>query len=316
MDSSTIAVVTGAARGIGRGTALVLGEAGATVYVTDRESRGRRYSDLPGTVEDTAEQVTARGGTGIGVVVDHADDKAVAALFDRIRAEQGGIDLMVANAFNGNALPFVGGPFWTLPLEHWSNMVDVGVRSHMVSAWHAAPLLIERRGLLVFTGYTDPGSEVLGGHVFYDLAMTAVKPARPHRRARPAPARRHGAGALAGVHPHRGGHGGDQRGPDSGGHRLAGIPRPRNPRAVRERTPRPVRGADRSGRGTRLGLQAPRHRRLGASDGAPWKKERRSVRAPGVPGGSPRSGASWAFVRCGESACRASRRRGDPSEAP
>lgn len=174
MESRPIAVVTGAARGIGRGIALVLGEAGATVYVTDRESRARRYSDLPGTVEDTAEQVTARGGQGIGVVVDHSDDKAVAALFDRIRAERGGIDLMVANAFNGNALPFRGGPYWTLPLEHWENMVDVGVRSHMVSAWYAAPLLIERRGLLVFTGYTDPDSEVLGGHVFYDLAMTAV----------------------------------------------------------------------------------------------------------------------------------------------
>lgn len=174
MDRNPIAVVTGAARGVGRGIALVLGETGATVYVTDRESRQRRYSDLPGTVEDTAEQVTARGGHGIGVVVDHTDDKAVAALFARIRAEQGGIDLMVANAFNGNALPFRGAPFWELPLEHWSNMVDVGVRSHMTSAWYAAPLLIERHGLLVFTGYTDPDSEVLGGHVFYDLAMTAV----------------------------------------------------------------------------------------------------------------------------------------------
>ncbi|MDG4860351.1 SDR family oxidoreductase [Streptomyces sp. T-3] len=174
MASSPIAVVTGAARGIGKGIALVLGEAGATVYVTDRESRGQRYSDLPGTVEDTAEQVTARGGQGVAVVVDHSDDAAVAALFDRIRAEQGGIDLMVANAFNGNALPFGSAPFWELPLQHWSNMVDVGVRSHMVSAWHAAPLLIERGGLLVFTGYADPKVEVLGGHVFYDLAMTAV----------------------------------------------------------------------------------------------------------------------------------------------
>lgn len=171
---STVAVVTGAARGVGRGIALVLGEAGATVYVTDRESRAQRFSDLPGTVEDTAEQVTARGGQGVPVALDHADDDAVAALFARLRAERGGLDVLVANAFNGNALPFRGGPFWTLPLEHWRNMMEIGVRSHLVVAWHAAPLLIERRGLAILTGYTDPDSPVIANNVFYDLAMSSV----------------------------------------------------------------------------------------------------------------------------------------------
>jgi dehydrogenase/reductase SDR family protein 1 len=170
----TVTVVTGAARGIGRGIALVLGEIGATVYVTDRETRARRHSTLPGTVEDTADQITARGGRGIAVGLDHTDDDAVAALFGRVREEHGGLDLLVANACDGNALPFAGGPFWTLPLEHWHNMIDVGVRSHLVAAWHAAPLLIERRGLAVLTGYTDPDADVIAGHVFYDLAMTAV----------------------------------------------------------------------------------------------------------------------------------------------
>ncbi len=169
-SKSAVAVVTGAARGI----ALVLGQAGATVYVTDRETRARRYSELPGTVEDTAEQLTERGGRGIAMAVNHTDDDAVAALFERVRDEHGGLDLLVANACNGNALPFTGGPFWTLPLEHWRNMVDVGARSHRVAAWHAAPLLIERRGLAVLTGYTDPDAEVIANHVFYDLAMTAV----------------------------------------------------------------------------------------------------------------------------------------------
>lgn len=169
-----IAVVTGAARGIGRGIALVLGEAGATVYVTDRETRDHRYSELPGTVEDTAEQVTQRGGCGIAVAVDHTDDSTVHALFERVRGDHGGLDLLVANACNGNALPFSGGPFWTLPLEHWRNMLDVGVRSHLVSAWYAAPLLIARRGLAVLTGYTDPKADVMANHLFYDLAMTGV----------------------------------------------------------------------------------------------------------------------------------------------
>lgn len=169
-----VAVVTGAARGIGRGIALVLGESGATVYLTDRDSRERRYSLLPGTVEDTAEQVTERGGRGVGVIVDHTNDRAVEALFERVRDEHGGLNLLVANAFDGNALPFRGGPFWTLPLEHWHNMVDIGVRSHLVAAWYAAPLLIERHGLAVLTGYAQPGSGVLADHLFYDLSMNAI----------------------------------------------------------------------------------------------------------------------------------------------
>ncbi|PSK90234.1 NAD(P)-dependent dehydrogenase (short-subunit alcohol dehydrogenase family) [Murinocardiopsis flavida] len=174
-DNGTVAVVTGGARGIGRGIALVLGATGATVYVTDRESRAHTVQDLPGTVEDTAEQVTDRGGRGIAVPLDHTDDRAVAALFARVRAEHGGLDLLVANATAGNALPFHSGAFWTLPLAHWHNMIDCGVRGHLVAAHCAAPLLIEHgRGLLVLTGYDDPGAEVIGGHVFYDLAMTAT----------------------------------------------------------------------------------------------------------------------------------------------
>lgn len=170
-----VAVVTGAARGIGRGIALVLGEMGATVYVTDRESRATKVSHLPGTVEDTAEQLTARGGVGIPVVMDHTDDRAAAALFDRVCVEHGALDLLVANAYDGSSLPFRSGPFWTLPIAHWRNMIDCGVRSHLVAARFAAPLLIVRgKGLVVLTGYADPEAEVLGQHAIYDLAMTAT----------------------------------------------------------------------------------------------------------------------------------------------
>lgn len=176
-QSGTVAVVTGAARGIGRGIALVLGETGATVYVTDRESRNHRFSELPGTVEDTAEQVTQRGGHGIAVPVDHADDDRVAALFARVRAERGGLDLLVANAFGGGAdssRAFSTGPFWTLPLEHWQNMFDSGVRGHLVAARFAAPLLIARGGLIVLTGYAHPDPDTIALHVYYDLAMNAI----------------------------------------------------------------------------------------------------------------------------------------------
>lgn len=173
-DKTTVTVVTGAARGVGRGIALVLGEAGATVYLTDRESRARRFSQLPGTVEDTAEQVDERGGRGIAVALDHRDDEAVERLFARIRREHGGLDLLVANAAAGNDLPFRPGPFWTLPLRHWHNMIDSGVRGHLVAATYAAPLLIDRRGLLILTGYTGPDSDVLGNHLYYDLAMRAT----------------------------------------------------------------------------------------------------------------------------------------------
>lgn len=170
-----VAVVTGAARGVGRGIALALGEIGATVYVADRETRRHRHSELPGTVEDTAEQVESRGGQGVPVAVDVTDDAAVAALFEQVRTEHDGLDLLVANAFDGNALPFAGGPFWTLPWQHWHNMIDAGARGHALTAWHAAPLLIERHGLAVLTGYTHgDDTEVLAGHLFYDLAMTAI----------------------------------------------------------------------------------------------------------------------------------------------
>jgi NAD(P)-dependent dehydrogenase (short-subunit alcohol dehydrogenase family) len=200
-----VALVTGAARGIGRGIALVLGEAGATVYVTDQESRNRKLSDLPGTVEDTAEQLTERGGEGIGLVVDHAegiglvvdhaDDAEVQAAFDRVRTDHGGLDLLVANVTAGNDLPFRAAPVWELAMQNWHDMFDCGIRAHIAAARLAAPLLIGReRPLVVLTGYTDPEAEVIGGNLFYDLAMTATS-RLAHSLAHDL--RPHGATALA-----------------------------------------------------------------------------------------------------------------------
>lgn len=169
-----VVLITGAARGVGRGIALALAEPGVIIYLTDRESRTDRHSPLPGTVEDTADQVAARGGRAVPLVVDHSDDAAIAAAVGLIDDTHDGLDLLVANASNGNALPFTAAPFWELPMVHWTNMIDIGLRSHLVVARLAAPALIKRRGLVIMTGYADDDSIVIAGHLFYDLAMTGV----------------------------------------------------------------------------------------------------------------------------------------------
>ena len=145
-----VAVVTGASRGIGRGIALALGSNGATVYVTGR-TLSAGVGALPGTVGETAADVDRRGGTGIAVGVDHSQDEQVAALFDRVGREQGRLDILVNNAF---AIPddlTEPKPFWEKPLSNWE-MVDVGVRSTFVAAWHAAQIMTaQRSGLIVAT---------------------------------------------------------------------------------------------------------------------------------------------------------------------
>lgn len=150
LTSDRVVLVTGASRGAGRGIATALGATGATVYVTGR-TREEGEAPLPGTVFSTAEAITAAGGQGIPVVCDHADDAEVAALFERIREEQGRLDILVNNA---TALPDAitqPGPFWEKPLD-MTCLFDVGLRSHYVTAWHASPLLLANgEGLIVHT---------------------------------------------------------------------------------------------------------------------------------------------------------------------
>ncbi|RZM36384.1 MAG: SDR family NAD(P)-dependent oxidoreductase [Sphingomonas sp.] len=148
-----VAVVTGASRGIGKGIALALAEEGAVVYVTGRTVNAGDHT-LPGTVGQTAAECDARGGKGIAVQVDHADDDQVAALFAQVAREQGRLDILVNNAF---ALPedlTEPGTFWEKPLSNWQ-MVDVGVKSNFVAAWHAAKIMApQKSGLIVaISGY-------------------------------------------------------------------------------------------------------------------------------------------------------------------
>jgi len=174
-----VAVVTGASRGVGRGVALALGECGATVYVTGRSSRAhaRTNPDAPRTVDDTADEVTARGGTGIPAPTDHTDDAQTEALFARVADEQdGALDLLVANAWGGYEAGVEGftAPFWEQPMTRWDAMFTAGLRAQFASARAAAPAMIAHgRGLVVVTGGTDLGDHYLG-NVPYDVVKAAA----------------------------------------------------------------------------------------------------------------------------------------------
>lgn len=185
----SIAIVTGASRGGGRGIAVELGAAGATVYVTGRSTRTAQpatyagimaqagLASMPGTIEDTADEVTRLGGTGIAVACDHTRDDDVRALIARVTQEQGRLDLLVNNAWGGHETfdhRAFALPFWEQPLEQWEGMFSRGVRNHIVASRHAAPLLVRQHGgLIITTTYWD-GGDYLGGNLFYDLAKASM----------------------------------------------------------------------------------------------------------------------------------------------
>lgn len=157
----TIAVVTGASRGAGRGIAIALGNHGCTVYVTGRSARSGDHS-LPGTIYETAQAVTAAGGQGIAVQCDHAEDDQVRALFDQVMAEQGRIDLLVNNAAAVYDELSAPGGFWEKPLK-LADMIDVGIRSGYVASWLAAPAMVaQNSGLIVFTSASGAAHYSMG----------------------------------------------------------------------------------------------------------------------------------------------------------
>ncbi|GAC1356344.1 MAG: SDR family NAD(P)-dependent oxidoreductase [Herpetosiphon sp.] len=172
-----VAVVTGASRGGGRGIALVLGEAGATVYVTGRSVRGQEGDPLY-TIDETAEMVRARGGVGIPARVDHTVNEQVEAFFARVKEEHGRLDILVNNAWGGYELQdgfWDRKPFWELPLRQWDLMQHAGLRSHLVSSRCAIPLMLPHgHGLIV---NTTTGIAPLGNnhpHLFYDVIKVAI----------------------------------------------------------------------------------------------------------------------------------------------
>lgn len=184
-----VALVAGATRGVGRGTALALGEAGATVYCTGRstrakptkKSKSRRlpseyYLGRPETIEETAELVTARGGRGIAVVLDHLDSQQVESLVARIRKEHGKLHILV-NDISESAQHEFGKTFWQADLEKGFAMFRNAIHTHIVTSHHAAPLMIDTAkagatGLIVEIG--DGDSYTYRGNLFFDMIKTTV----------------------------------------------------------------------------------------------------------------------------------------------
>ncbi|MDQ6434800.1 SDR family oxidoreductase [Mesorhizobium sp. LHD-90] len=173
-----VALVAGATRGAGRGIATELGAAGATVYVTGRTTRERQSEyKRPETIEETAELVTAAGGKGIAVRVDHLVPVEVRDLVERIRAEQGRLDVLVNDVWGGELLFEWNKPVWDHNLENGLRLLRLGVDTHLITAHFALPLLIEQPGGLLVE-VTDGTAEYNADHYrlspFYDLAKVSV----------------------------------------------------------------------------------------------------------------------------------------------
>ncbi|MFF5312948.1 SDR family oxidoreductase [Streptomyces massasporeus] len=173
-----VALVAGATRGAGRGIAVELGAAGATVYVTGRSTRARRSEyDRPETIEDTADLVTAAGGRGIAVPTDHLDRVQVKALVDRIADEQGRLDVLVNDIWGGEKLFEWDTPLWEHDLDNGLRLLRLAVETHAVTAHHALPLLLRNPGGLVVEvtdGTADYNAENYRVNFFYDLAKASV----------------------------------------------------------------------------------------------------------------------------------------------
>lgn len=185
-----VALVAGATRGVGRGTAVALGEAGATVYCTGRSSRANRvprdgaaeispfdHARRPETVEETAEMVTARGGHGIAAVLDHTDAKQVQKLIAQIRDQRNSLHVLVNDIAEIIPQDF-GKTFWQLNLENGFTNLHNFLHAHIITNHFAAPLLIETAeksgatGLIV--GIGDGDSYTYRGHLLYDFIKTSV----------------------------------------------------------------------------------------------------------------------------------------------
>jgi NAD(P)-dependent dehydrogenase (short-subunit alcohol dehydrogenase family) len=167
-----VAIVTGASRGVGKGCAVELGAAGATVYLTGRTLREGEAA-LPGSIASTAREVDAAGGRGIAVACDHRDDAQVEALFERVLREQRRLDVLVNNAFLIPRGLTDGRKFWEVPLSDWDDMLDVGTRSAFVASALAARAMTGARSGLI-ANISSSGAKKYAWHVGYGVGKAAL----------------------------------------------------------------------------------------------------------------------------------------------
>jgi NAD(P)-dependent dehydrogenase (short-subunit alcohol dehydrogenase family) len=176
--SGKIALVAGATRGAGRGIAVALGEAGATVYCTGRSSRKQPHGKpptpgRPETIEETAELVSAAGGRGIAVRVDHTEPAEVRKLIARIKLQHKGLDILVNDVWGGDSLTEFGKPFWKVNLDNGLRMLKQAIHSHIITSHYAVPLMFGRRAPIIFE-ITDGDAFYYRGNIFYDLVKISV----------------------------------------------------------------------------------------------------------------------------------------------
>jgi NAD(P)-dependent dehydrogenase (short-subunit alcohol dehydrogenase family) len=173
-----IALVAGATRGTGRGIAVELGAAGATVYCTGRSTRDERSEmNRPETIDETARLVTEAGGTGIPVRVDHLDPGQVKALAERVDREQGRLDVLVNDIWGGDPLFEWDTPVWKHDLGNGLRLLRLAIDTHLITSHHLLPLLIRRPGGLVVEvtdGTADYNATRYRVSIFYDLAKVSV----------------------------------------------------------------------------------------------------------------------------------------------
>ncbi len=171
-DKNQVVLVAGATRSIGRATAIEFGASGAIVYCTGRSIAGNTTGRKE-NINETADLVTRAGGTGIAVQVDHTDPKAVQELIERIREEQGSLDILVNNIWGGGELTERGVPFWEHDLRKGLTMLERAINSHIITAHYAAPLLISNGGGVIYE-ITDGNTDNYRGSFFYDLVKTTI----------------------------------------------------------------------------------------------------------------------------------------------
>jgi NAD(P)-dependent dehydrogenase (short-subunit alcohol dehydrogenase family) len=169
-----VALVAGATRGAGRGIACMLGAGGAVVYCTGRSGAGQASPmGRPETIEETAALVGAHGGEGVAVRADHTHEAEVAAVIARIEAERGRLDVLVNDIWGGDPMVDWSAKFWQLDIEKVRALVEQAILSHLITARHAAPLML-RQGSGLIVEVSDGHHEGYRGHLLYDLVKSTV----------------------------------------------------------------------------------------------------------------------------------------------